>query len=242
LATVSAQPTRAPLELDHVWLIVSPGAPERAALERAGFRIAPQVNRHDGQGTASITVEFDNAFLELLWPDDSVRVAPGSEIAAYKFRRKMAWRTSGWSPVGIGLKRTPSAPDSLPFATWAITAPWMQPGESLAMATPRADTLGPSVWVVPRSMAVSEDSVARAVRGDSGAAWTHAHPIGVHRLTAVQVYAPSVNLTPVTQLANRLGLARFDAGPSWLVELTFDNGARHRTKDLRPELPLIVRY
>jgi hypothetical protein len=242
MGSAPAEHPSVPVELDHIWLVVSPGAPERVTLERAGFRVAPQVNRHEGQGTASVTVEFDNSFLELLWPDDSVRVSPGSEIAAYKFRRKMAWKTSGWSPIGIGLRRTLTSPDSLPFPTWPITAQWMRPGEALAMLTPRADSLGPSVWVVPRSMAVSEDSVARAVRADSAQAWTHAHPIGVHRLTAVQVTAPTRGLTPVTQVVNHLGAARFEPGEHWLLELTFDNGARHLTKDLRPGLPLVIRY
>jgi hypothetical protein len=49
-----------PLMLDHAWIVVTTGAPERALLERAGFRIAPTVNRHDGQGTAAVTVEFLN--------------------------------------------------------------------------------------------------------------------------------------------------------------------------------------
>ena len=50
----------APVELDHFSLWVSPGAPERAAFEKLGFRIAPAINRHEGQGTASCTIEFWN--------------------------------------------------------------------------------------------------------------------------------------------------------------------------------------
>ena len=45
-----------PLVLDHAWVVVAPGAPERVKLEQAGFIIAPAVNRHDGQGTASVTL------------------------------------------------------------------------------------------------------------------------------------------------------------------------------------------
>jgi hypothetical protein len=78
------------IELDHVWIMVSPNAPERVALERAGFQISPDLNRHDGQGTASITVEFENAYLELMWPDSTVSVAPGLERAAEKFRQPYA--------------------------------------------------------------------------------------------------------------------------------------------------------
>jgi len=42
------------IEFDHIWIVVSPNAPERVALERAGLQISPDVNHHDGQGTASI--------------------------------------------------------------------------------------------------------------------------------------------------------------------------------------------
>ena len=51
-----------PLMLSHSWIVVTTGAPERKVLERAGFRVAPTINRHDGQGTASVTVEFVTVF------------------------------------------------------------------------------------------------------------------------------------------------------------------------------------
>ena len=65
-ATLVRTATAAELEFDHVWIVVSRDAPERAALERAGLKISPDVNRHDGQGTASISAEFLNAYLELI--------------------------------------------------------------------------------------------------------------------------------------------------------------------------------
>ena len=68
-----------PLTLSHSWMVVTTGAPERKALERAGFRIARTVKRHDGQGTASVTVEFLNGFLELIYPDATVPVCDDLE-------------------------------------------------------------------------------------------------------------------------------------------------------------------
>jgi hypothetical protein len=67
------------LEFDHVWIVVSRDAPERAALERAGFKISPNVNRNDGQGTASVSAEFLNAYIELMWPDPTVSVGRHQE-------------------------------------------------------------------------------------------------------------------------------------------------------------------
>jgi len=43
-------------------------------------------NRHEGQGTASITVEFLNGFLELIYPDLTVPVSAGLQAGAEKFR------------------------------------------------------------------------------------------------------------------------------------------------------------
>jgi Glyoxalase-like domain len=118
-----ARPPRRPppqLVLDHLFIMVQPGAPERAALEELGLRISPAVNHHSGQGTASVTVELDNAFVELLWPDAAVTVAPGAEAAIRKFRLRSEWRTSGWCPFGVALRRVPGAPQAIPFPTWSI--------------------------------------------------------------------------------------------------------------------------
>jgi hypothetical protein len=127
----------APLILSHSWIVVTTGAPERKALENAGFRIAPTVNRHDGQGTASVTVEFLNGFLELLYPDSTVPVSPASQAGAEKFRLKSAWRETGYSPIGIVFDRSPATPDNLPFATWKVSADWMEKGTFIEMMTPR---------------------------------------------------------------------------------------------------------
>jgi hypothetical protein len=134
-AVVHAQ-AQPQIEFDHVWIMVSPNAPERAALQRAGLQISPDINRHDGQGTASITVEFENAFLELMWPDSTVPVSPGLERAAEKFRQRMLWRSSGWCPIGIGFRRTTPSDDAFPFPTWSTTAPWLPAGSAIEMLTP----------------------------------------------------------------------------------------------------------
>src|SRR5258705_1509319 len=122
-ATAAAFTAEAPpLVLSHSWIVVTTGAPERKALERAGFRIAPTVNRHDGQGTASVTVEFVNGFLELIYPDSTVPVSPALEAGAEKFRLKSTWRETGYSPIRIVFDRTPATPAHHPFPTLRISA------------------------------------------------------------------------------------------------------------------------
>src|SRR2546426_244682 len=126
-----------PLTLSHSWIVVTTGAPERKALERAGFRIAPTVNRADGQGTASVTVEFLNGFLELIYPDSTVPVSMALKAGAEKFRLRSAWRETGYSPIGIVFHRTPATPEKLPFATWKVSADWMEKGTFIEIMTPK---------------------------------------------------------------------------------------------------------
>ena len=223
------------LELDHVWIMVSPNAPERAALVRAGFQISPDINRHEGQGTASLTVEFENAFLELMWPDSTVPVAPGLERGAEKFRQRMLWRTSGWCPVGIGFRRTEQTNDPWPFPTWSIAAPYLPAGSAIEMLTPRDDTRSPSLFIPPRTLADVREQAARAA--------LYHHPIGVHRVTAIRLVSPKT-YQPIESLAylQKLHVIGVEQGKQWLVELTFDGGERKKSKDLRPDLPLVIRY
>lgn len=230
------------LTFDHAWIVVPYGAPQRAALERAGLRLAPGVNRHEGQGTASVTVEFENTFLELLWPDSTVKVTPGKEDVAKRFERQMSWQSSGWSPFGLKFRRAPGDTLPLPFPSRSVRADWMPPGEMIELLTPAADTLAPNLSVVPRGGGVPDAPGADSVLRGAGGWATLRHPLGVRRVTGVRVLAPSAAAIPsVAKELDRLGAARFEVGDSWVLELTFDGGMKGRVLDLRPQLPLILR-
>lgn len=233
---LSAAPAAAPprVQFDHVWIMVSPNAPERAALERAGFQISKDVNHHEGQGTASITVEFKNAYLELMWPDSTVPVAPGLERAAEKFRQRMLWRTSGWCPIGLGFRRTTLSNDALPFPTWSWTAELMPKGSAMEMLTPRDDTLSPALFIEPRALTDTGEQATRAS--------LYRHPIGSRRITAVRLLSPKT-YPPIASLKylQKQHLLSIKQGDEWLLELTFDGGSKKKSKDLLPDLP-VVRY
>jgi hypothetical protein len=83
------------LQQSHAWIVVTQDAPERTGLEKAGFIIDPEVSHHDGQGTSSISVEFTNGYVELLYPDTTVSVSPELQAGAEKFRLKSRWRETG---------------------------------------------------------------------------------------------------------------------------------------------------
>jgi len=198
-------------------------------LERAGFRVAPGVNRHEGQGTASITFEFENSFLELLWPDKDVPVSAGLEKAHEKFEKRTEWRSSGWAPIGIALHRVGPA-GTYPVPTWSTAPPRMDPGTAMVMLTPREDTKSPSISVHPHSITEEQGRPT-------------AHPIGVKRITAVRLLAPP-QYAPIDALRylEKERILTVGRGEAWTVELTFDGGAQGKERDFRPELPLLIHY
>ena len=243
-ATLVRTATAAELEFDHVWIVVSRDAPERAALERAGLKISPDVNRHDGQGTASISAEFLNAYLELMWPDPTVSVAPGAERGVEKFKNRMNWRASGWCPIGIGLHRSgPATP--LPFPTWTIAPDWMPKGTAIEILTARDDTKSPSFFIEPPVLAVKDEANRKIDNANPTrtASPASAHPIGVERVTDIQLIRPK-EYQPVAAFAylEKAGIFKTTEGKEWAIEITFDGGRKAQTKDLRPDLPLIIHY
>ena len=238
-----------PLKLSHTWIVVKTGAPERAALEGAGFRIAPTVNRADGQGTASITVELLDGFLELIYPDPTVPVSPPLQAGAEKFRLKSAWRETGYSPIGIVFDRTPATPEKLPFPTWRISADWMEKGTFIEMMTPKELSKAVSLSISSHSglhgpgTLSTHESENEALARDPVKGAMFLHPNGARRLTGVRVVTPSADrFPPAASYIAKHGLVTFDIGKQWLLEVTLDNGAQGVTKDLQPDLPMVIRY
>lgn len=231
-----------PLVLSHAWIVVTTGAPQRTVLEKAGFRIAPNVNRHDGQGTASVTVEFLNGFLELMYPDPTVPVSSALKVGAEKFRMKSEWRQTGYSPIGIVFDRTSATPEKFPFATWKISAEWMDKGTFIEMLTPRE---------MPKAVSLSISSHAESTREreneilarDAVKGAMFLHPNGARRLTKFRVIAPNAeSLPPSASYLAGHGLITFEIGKQWLLDVTLDEGKQGIQKNLEPELPLVIRY
>lgn len=230
-----------PLAVDHAWIVVTTGAPERAKLEEAGFRIAPTVNRHVGQGTASVTVEFFNGFLELTYPDPSVSISPALQAGAEKFRLKSQWRESGYSPIGIVFARTPATPEKLPFATWKLSADWMEPGTFIEIMTPKETPKAVSLSISSHAESTRESN--EALIRDPAKNAMFLHPNGARRLTGLRVVSPSADgLPPAASYIGGHGLMKFDVGSQWLLDVTLDDGAQGITRDLQPDLPMVIHY
>ena len=241
-ATATVEAVGRAVEVDHIFLATRPGAPEAAALRAAGFHVPERATQHTGGGTSSVSVIFENAYLELLYPDSTVGDGASSPTERAHWRRVFDWRRSGASPIGVGLRRLAGAPDALPFPTERMAPqPWMRPDMEMHLVTTSADSMAPGVFVVPRTMALT--AWIDRMRSDSTRARTLQHPSGVRRVTGVRVVVTRPEgMTPNVRLLRDAGVLRVEQGVDPLVELTFDGGGRGATRDFRPELPLVIRY
>src|SRR5262249_8833463 len=144
--------------------------------------------------TASVTIEFLNGFLELTYPDPTVPVSPALQAGAEKFRLKSNWRETGYSPFGVVFARTPATPKEFPFATWRISADWMEQGTFIEMMTPRETPKALSLSISSHFVSTAESN-ERLVRDPAKNAM-FLHPNGARRLTRLRVQAPTVDGFP----------------------------------------------
>lgn len=215
---------------DHFVLICDPGAPQADALTQLGL-VEGSGNVHHGQGTANRRFFFDNAYLELLWVDD---LDQSRREPAFRTRLWERWlrRREGVCPFGIALRPDDpaDAEQPPPFPTWAYHAPYLPPQVSIgiALATPLTE---PEFLYI--NFATSPQSKAREPLD---------HPLGLRRITHVRVASPGGGQSQAARTVTALGLASFTTADDCVTELFFDHAAKGQTADLRPALPLILRW
>ena len=224
------------LELDHVFIVVEPGAAAGiAALESAGLTVRSEPSKHEGQGTASTAAMFENAYLELIWVDSTVPVDAEHAATHAWFRRAEAWRENGRSPFGLGLHRSPGDTAALPVPVRLEAADWLPPGSAYELLQQPSDTLAADFFVVPAATAVP----AWIARARERFPRTFEHAGGGRAVSLVRVFGPE-SQEPAAFSVLRPGRIESVRAPEPLLELHLDEGPIERRTDLRPVLPLIV--
>ncbi|MEJ2238605.1 MAG: VOC family protein [Gemmatimonadales bacterium] len=230
-ASVQAQ---SPLvELDHVYLAVSDHQMAIERLREIGLNLDETMfAQHEGRGASSAFATFENAYFELVWPDSAVSLTNDNRSDFDHLSSQATW--DSLSPFGVGLRRTPEAPDSLPFAGTREYDAHLEPG-SFYFSFETLDEAEPEVFVVPEYMAWS--ALVGRLRERNPTVLEHS--LGVTRLTNVTI---STRVQPSAVDDASLSDVHFLRSATPLLELTFDDGRQGQTLDLRPGLPLILRY
>jgi hypothetical protein len=214
-----------PFELDHIFVAASRDGPEVGAIRAAGFVEGP-AHDHPGQGTASRGVFFENAYLELIWLADPI-AASTPPIARTGLSRRVDPNDPS-SPFGFGLRSTQDPVPTPPFGAWEYAPPYLPEGNAFLMGA-NSDVLSePLIFVLPWSRAPSWD--------------VPDHPSGARKITRVSLAPISEHPSGVFSGFLGLGLVASSHGTSTLLELELDEVGQGRECDLRPELPLVLRW
>lgn len=209
----------APIELDHVFILTSPGAPEAGRLIEAGFVEGPP-NTHPGQGTACRRFSFLNAMLEFLWVDDPVD-AQSQRTSRTRLWDRWTHRDSGASPFGICTRPAIPGTTGAPFPAWDYHPAYLPPDLCLYIGTAGTDE---PLWV-------HIDFVAREHRTQRFVA----HPNGAREITEVRLTSP---VTPRLEAIH--AVTTVEPGAAHLLAVEFDHAIHRKHLDLRPELPLLL--
>jgi hypothetical protein len=217
------------VELDHVFVFVSMGAPEADLLDGLGLTEG-RPNRHPGQGTACRRFFLANAYLELLWVEDHAE-AQGELVRPLRLWERWSQRAEGACPFGLIFRCGQEG--SLPFPTWEYRPPYLPPPQALHMGV--------------NSECIQEPLLAclrGGHRSDSRPAESRQpldHKAGLRGLTAVRIFSPHLAVqSAALQAAEQTGAVAFPAGSEYIAELGFDGERQGQRADLRPTVPLVL--
>jgi hypothetical protein len=220
-----------PVEVDHVFVSASVGAPEGDRLIELGL-IEGSSLHHPGQGTANRRFFFANAMLELAWVHDPDEARSEAEPARrLHFWERWAGRDGSACPFGVCLRPTAGTADVAPFPAWEYR-PSYSP-VALPVANNSTVDTEPLVFYIPMHRRMD---TAPAERREP-----YEHALPIRELTAVRIFAPGAATPSPAMLATlQTGAFSFQPAACPLLELGFDGERQGRRADLRPALPLVL--
>jgi hypothetical protein len=213
------------IELDHVFLCVSPSGPEADEFVRFGLHEGLP-NEHPGQGTSCRRFGFANAMIELLWVSDP------REAQSEATRRTLLWerwseREARASPFGVCVRPVNPQNAELPFPAWEYRPAYLP--DPMVMHVADSGVEEP-MWI--------HFNVLRRVDREQRFI---EHPAGVREITGLSLttFVPLRSTASQRIVGAKILSSREGAKP--LLEIEFDGKQRDQVADFRPRLPIVFR-
>jgi len=220
------------MEIDHIFICVTAGAPEAEALKEFGLTEGSR-NDHPGQGTANRRFFFQNMFIELLWLVDSQEARSEITRPTMLFER-LSDEGSGTSPFGICFRPANQGEKKAPFPSWSYKPAYLP--SNLQVAIAELAPLSEPMWFF-LSFGSRPDAAAKERRQPL------LHQTGFREATSVRVSLPKFKQLSAPAIcaaqSQSIGIAE---GTVHLLEIGFDNEANGSSHDFRPILPLLFRW
>ncbi len=211
------------IELHHFFIITDPGAPQADLLSGIGL-IEGTRNDHPGQGTANRRFFLSNATLELLYVRNANEAANGRGSRLRFAERAVDPKAS---PFGLIVRATAGTTDA-PFPGWRYCPEYFQADQCFHVGE-NSDLLEePLCIAMPLGLPLSKSQSQPR------------NPLKT--LTEVRisipVVRPSVTLEAIAE-CERISLR---LNEPHRMELVFNEEKEGQSKDMTPELPLLVRW
>ncbi len=210
-------------------------------LQKLGLNCTePQSN--STQGTVSTLIFFENVYLEIFWFEENSPLVPHDMEQEFNFQARVNWISTGASPFGFGLFYSTTNQDNfVPEPAEVIVISESPTSASLQSFCPLnlANPEEPICYFVPdyeakrnrldRSLAIAEE--------------TRKPGLGIRKLTHLKtrIISHRVITPPLIDITNQK-LLEIEYKKHPLLELTFDDGNQQRLLDLRPLIPIVLRY
>jgi hypothetical protein len=228
-------------ELDHLFIFTSVGAAAAQQLASLGLTEGTP-NTHPGQGSACRRFFFRNVYLELLWLHDQ-REAQSEATRRTCFWERWSGRTTGACPFGLIFRPSGPEAETPPFASWEYRPTYLPEGMSFRVGNNASHLSEPFLCALPFRRRPDELPEARREPLE--------HAPGLREVTRVELSGPWTNfdlegnaesaVEPTQSKPGRLPI-RLQRSPEYQAQLGFDGETRGQQADLRPALPLILRW
>ncbi|MCK6477217.1 MAG: VOC family protein [Phycisphaerales bacterium] len=218
----------ADFELDHVFVLADRGGDAAAAaLRRAGL-IEGTPNTHPGQGTACRRFFVGSRYIELLWVIDAGEVQ-GPLVFPTRLGDRWNARASGACPFGLVFRSRADPPAPPPFPSFEYRPPYLPAGLVLHVATSADRVDEPLLIYLPVNR--------------NPAAVSTGHQAGPREITSVQLAGPWRDQSPASlRIAADLAGVRVRDASEFSLAIGFDDEPEAREIDLRPALPVALRF
>jgi hypothetical protein len=211
------------IELDHFFILTEPGSPQADLVSSIGL-IEGTRNIHPGQGTANRRFFFSNSTLEFLYIRDAEEAEKGRG-SRLRFTERVT--SANASPFGL-IVRTASGSTDIPFPGWKYCPEYFRDDQCFHVGE-SSDVLEEPLCIRMPSNLPQRKHQPRP----ENPLWT---------MTELRISVPVVRPSPTLQAVSKCKGVLLRLDEPHRLELVFNGEKEGQSKDMTPDLPLIVRW